>query len=58
MEVLKRLDSASSPQHIIGQLNQFKSNFDLENHDELWLLIDRDNWGDAKLSDIAAQCSQ
>lgn len=58
VEVLKRLDSASSPQHIIGQLNQFKSNFDLENHDELWLLIDRDNWGDAKLSDIAAQCSQ
>ncbi|HEY83828.1 MAG TPA: RloB domain-containing protein [Chloroflexi bacterium] len=58
IEVLQRLTTASSPEHIIKLLDQFKRQFRLNKYDELWMVIDMDRWGDAKLSNIATQCKQ
>lgn len=58
VEVLKRQNSASSPNRVINVLNKFKSLYELKQADELWILIDKDNWGNRNLSITAAQCRQ
>jgi len=56
--VLERQSSASSPNHVLNELDKFKSHFELKSDDELWILIDKDNWGNRNLSITAAQCVQ
>lgn len=56
--VLKRQNSASSPNHVIRELNRFKSLYELKPKDELWIVVDRDNWGYRNLSTTARQCLQ
>ena len=58
VEVLSRDTTASSPEHVIRMLDQFKREFRLNKYDELWMVIDVDSWGDEKLSSIATQCNQ
>ena len=58
VKVLKRQNSASSPAHVIKELNRFKSHWELKADDELWILIDKDNWGNKNLSITATQCVQ
>ena len=58
VEILERSATASAPNHIIHELDKFRRQFRLNEYDELWLVIDVDRWGDAKLSDIATQCEQ
>ena len=58
VEVIDRLENQSDPQHILKQLNHFKSFYKLRKDDELWLVIDVDRWRDAILADIARQCIQ
>lgn len=48
----------SSPSHVLQQLNNYKSQYELESDDELWLVIDRDHWTDAMLSTVAKECAQ
>ena len=36
--------NCSSPEHVLRQLNNYKSQYDLEADDELWLVIDKDKW--------------
>lgn len=59
VEVLERLDSASDPAKIIKILDQFRSDYKLRRgHDQLWLVIDVDRWGNQKLSLVSQQCAQ
>ena len=58
VEVIDRIASASSPQHIINELDIFKSNYKLKSDDELWMVIDLDNWPSRNLSNIATKCIQ
>lgn len=59
VEVLQRTTpSASSPDHVLQLLDEFKREYQLRPEDELWMVVDYDRWGDAKLSSIATQCSQ
>src|SRR5260221_11407935 len=44
VEVLERTSTASSPNHVIEELNKFRSVFKLNKFDELWLVIDVDRW--------------
>jgi RloB-like protein len=53
-----RLNTSSSPDYVVNQLDQFTEQYELEEGDELWAVIDVDSWGNAKLSKIAKQCSQ
>ena len=48
----------SSPEHVLKQLNDYKSQYALEADDELWLVIDKDRWTEAMLSRVATDCSQ
>lgn len=58
VEVLEREKDASAPEHIITLLDQFRRKYSLTGEDELWLVIDVDRWGSAKLSRIATECGQ
>ena len=48
----------SRPEHVLKQLNDYKSKYDLEADDELWLVVDKDRWTEAMLSHVATECSQ
>ena len=48
----------SSPAHVLKQLNDYKSQYDMDADDELWLVIDRDRWTEAMLSHVATECAQ
>ena len=48
----------SSPDHVLKQLNDYKSQYELEADDELWLVVDKDRWTEAMLSRVATECSQ
>ena len=43
----------SSPDHVLKQLNDYKSQYELEADDELWLVADKDRWTEAMLSRVA-----
>ncbi len=48
----------SSPEHVLKQLNDYKSQYELEADDELWLVVDKDRWTEAMISRVATECSQ
>ena len=48
----------SNPEHVLKQLNEYKSQYELEKDDELWLVIDKDRWTESMLSRVATECSQ
>ena len=48
----------SSPEHVLKQLNDYKSQYELEDDDELWLVVDKDRWTEAMLSRVATECLQ
>jgi hypothetical protein len=57
VEILDRLTSASSPDHIIKLLDAFRNKYRLNKYDELWLVIDKDRWKE-KVALIAKECQQ
>ena len=50
--------NSSSPEHVLKQLNDYKSQYELEADDELWLVVDKDRWTDGMLSRVATVCAQ
>ncbi len=57
--VLEREDaSASSPGHVFEELDKFKTEYNWEDNDEFWLVLDVDRWGDAKLAEVGRLCHQ
>ncbi len=58
VKVLRRDDTASSPDHVLDLLDEYRQTYQLADDDELWLVIDVDRWGDKKLSHIASQADQ
>lgn len=61
VHILKRAtdeQNNSSPQHVLRQLNDYKEQYALESDDELWLVVDRDRWPEAMLSQVVAECTQ
>ena len=58
VEVLTRTDTASAPERILAQLEQWLTQYQIAEDDELWLVIDVDRWGSKKLNQIAKACRQ
>ena len=61
VHVLERSENEqnnSSPEHVLKQLNDYKSQYELEADDELWLVVDKDRWTEAMLSRVATECAQ
>lgn len=61
VHILERSDNEinnSSPEHVLKQLNDYKDQYELESDDELWLVVDRDRWTEAMLSQVATECAR
>ena len=58
IEVLRRDSNESSPEHVYRQIKAFAAKYDIDKDDQLWVVVDRDNWTKQMLSDIAKKCSQ
>lgn len=58
VEVLPREDTASAPERILEQLDEWLAEYQIKEDDELWLVIDVDQWGSRKLNQIAKACFQ
>ena len=48
----------SAPEYVLGQLREYKNDNALDPDDELWLVIDRDDWKQAALRVVAQTCAQ
>ena len=58
VEVLERKATASSPHHVLENMNEFKKQYSLEADDQLWLVVDVDAWTEQMLGEVASQCKQ
>ncbi len=57
VRVLPSEDGRSSPQHVLGNAQDYKNTYQLGDGDELWLVIDVDRWPQPTLSDVAASAT-
>ncbi len=51
-------DNKSAPEYVLARLDAFKEQYDLNEEDMLWLVLDVDRWGEEKLSQICRQARQ
>lgn len=58
VEVLHRDTDNSSPESVFHQICDFMSEYNIEDDDLLWIVIDKDNWKDKMLSSVAQYCQQ
>ena len=60
VEVIEKLDDNSSPDVVLEQLNSFADEFNLDENDELWMVIDRDyqSWEIEMIKSVAQICHQ
>ena len=56
VEAIQSADS--SPNHVLASLTEFNNKYELGDNDELWLLIDRDQWKDSMLSRVTQEALQ
>lgn len=56
VEVLHRGDNNSSPNNVYSQLRHFIDEYKIEQDDELWIVVDRDQWPEKTLSAVASHC--
>jgi len=54
VKVLETADGKSAPQHVLRRLKEFAKDVDLQADDQLWLVVDRDRWPEATLSDVCS----
>ena len=58
VEILKRNDNNSNPENVYAQIANFIKEYDIKDDDELWVVIDRDQWEIKMLSSVARKCRQ
>ena len=58
VEVLHRNDDESSPGNVLTQIVNFKNEYNIEEDDQLWVVVDRDKWKSKMLSSVARYCAQ
>ncbi len=58
VEILDRNSNDSSPESVHSQIVEFMQEYNIEDDDELWLVIDRDRWHEKMLSQVAQLCAQ
>ena len=56
VEILHRDDHASSPIVVYDQIQQFKKEYNIEEDDQLWVVVDRDKWTAKMLKSVAQYC--
>jgi hypothetical protein len=60
VEIIEKLDDNSSPDVVLKQLNEFAEEYNLDDDDELWMVIDRDfkSWEIDMIKSVAQICHQ
>lgn len=58
IEILHRDSNNSSPESVYAQNSDFMAEYNIEDDDQLWLVIDRDRWSESMLSQTAQKCAQ
>lgn len=58
VEVLHRDSNASSPENVYEQIRGFMAQYNIEDDDQLWIVVDKDKWKDKMLSSVAQHCAQ
>ena len=58
VEVLHRDSDQSSPEHVFDQIHQFMSEYNIEEDDQLWVVVDKDRWKVKMLAEIASYYAQ
>jgi hypothetical protein len=58
IEILAAGDNKSAPEYVLKRLDVFREQYDLNEEDMLWLVIDVDRWGDKKLSTVCRAAKQ
>lgn len=58
VEILERDSNNSSPESVYQQISAFKKEYNIEQDDQLWVVIDRDRWQEETISAIARYCQQ
>lgn len=58
LEILHRDSNKSSPNHVYKQILNFIAEYNIENDDQLWIVVDKDKWKDKMLSLVARYCAQ
>jgi len=58
VEVLHRDSDNSSPEEVFRQIQAFVKEYDIDDDDQLWVVVDRDKWTAKMLSDVATKCAQ
>ncbi len=56
--VLETIDNKSAPEYVCNRLDDFIREYDLDDKDDLWLMLDVDRWGDKKLSKVTQLACQ
>lgn len=56
--VLNREDDNSSPANVHRQLKAFIDEYNIQEDDQLWVIIDRDDWKEKMLAEVAQLCQQ
>lgn len=54
--VLHRDDDESSPENVYNQIREFMEEYNIEEDDQLWVVVDRDRWASKMLSAVARDC--
>lgn len=58
IEVLHTTKGFSAPKHVFKRLHDFKEEHNLDKDDQLWLMIDVDDWPKDKLTLIGEECNE
>ena len=60
VEIIEKLDDNSSPDEVLRKLNEFNLEYNLDENDELWMVIDRDyqSWEPQMIKLVAQSCYQ
>lgn len=58
LEILPSINNASAPNQVLTRLNDFLKDYDTDNDDQFWIVIDKDKWTDKMLSYVAQTCKQ
>ncbi len=58
VEVLHRDTDNSSPRSVFNQISVFVREYRIKEDDQLWIVVDRDQWKEEMLADVAQHCTQ
>ena len=54
--VRENVENKSAPRYVMQQLQSFSEEYDLNEDDQLWLVIDKDRWRDEELHSVCSEC--